>query len=48
MMLYICIKFHENILKGFRVIAGLIFPFSGFSKQHNSVKNAGRVLFLVL
>ena len=38
MLLYICIKFHENISKGFRAIEGLIFPFSGFSKGHNSVK----------
>ena len=27
---------------------GLIFPFSGFSKGHNSVKNASRVMVLVL
>ena len=26
----------------------LIFPFSGFSKGHNSEKNAGRVMVLVL
>ena len=49
MMLYICIKFYENILKkGFRVIEGLIFPFSGFSKGHNSVKNTSRAMVLVL
>ena len=48
MMLYICIKFHENIEKGFRVIEGLIFPFSGFSKGHNPVKNDGRVMVIVL
>ena len=38
MILYICITFHENIKKGFRVIEGLVFSFSGFSKGHNSVK----------
>ena len=48
MLLYICIKFHENISEGFRVIEGLILPFSGFSKGHNSVKNAGRVMVLLL
>ena len=47
-MLYICIKFHENISKAFRVMEGLIFPFSGFSKGLNSVKSAGRVMVLVL
>ena len=48
MLLYICIKFHENISKGFRAIEGLLFPHSGFSKGHYSVKNAGRVMALVL
>ena len=50
MMLYICIKFHENtcILKGFRVIEGLVFSFSGFSKGHYSVKNVGGVMVLDL
>ena len=48
MMLYVCVKFQKNILKGFRVMEGLIFPFSGFSKGHNSVKTAGRVMVLVL
>ena len=48
MVLYICIKFHENILKGFRVIEELVFSFSGFSKGHNSVKNIGRVMVLYL
>ena len=27
---------------------GIIFPFSKFSKGHKSVKNAGKVLVLVL
>ena len=48
MMFYICIKFHEIIYRGFRVIEGLIFQFAGFSKGHNSVKYAGRVIDLVL
>ena len=48
MLLYIWIKFHENISKGFRAIEGLIFPFQGFSKGHNSVKSVGRVMVLVL
>ena len=47
-MLYICIKFHENIYKGFIVIVGLVFPYSGFSKGHNSAKNIQRVMVLVL
>ena len=33
---------------GFRVIVGLVFPYSGFSKGHNSVKNVGTVMILVL
>ena len=48
MMLYICINLHENFQKDFRVIEGLIFPFSGFSKGLNSVRNAGRVMVLGL
>ena len=48
MMFYICIEFHDNISKSFRVIEGLFFPFSGFSKGHNSVINAGSVMVLVL
>ena len=47
-LLYICIKFHGNISKDFRAIEGLLFPSSGFPKGHNSVKNAGRVMALVL
>ena len=48
MLLYINIKFHENISKGFRAIEGLLFPYSGFSKGHNSVKTVGRVMVLAL
>ena len=31
-----------------KVLSGLIFPLSGFLKGHNFVKNAGRVMVLVL
>ena len=44
MMLYICTKFHENMYKGFIVNEGLVFPYSGFSKGHNSVKNIRRYM----
>ena len=33
---------------GFRVNVGLVFPYSGFSQGHNSVKNVGKVMVLVL
>ena len=48
MLLYICVKFHENISKGFRAIEGLLFSYSEFSKGHNSVKTVVRVMILVL
>ena len=48
MLLYICIKSHENISKGFRAIERILFPYSGFSKGHNFVKTLGRVMVLVL
>ena len=48
MLLYICIKFNENISKGFRAIQGLLFLYSGFSKGHNSVKTVGRVMVLCI
>ena len=41
-------KFHENISKGFRAIEGLLLPYSGFSKGHNSAKTVGRSMVLVL
>ena len=47
-MLYICTKFHENILKGFRVIERTRFPIFKFSKRNNSVKNVSGVMVLVL
>ena len=43
MLLYICIKFIENIPMGFRATKRLLFPYSGFSKGHNSVKTVDRV-----
>ena len=48
MLFDICIKFHENISKGLRAIEGLLFPYSGFSKEHNSAKILGRDMVLVL
>ena len=48
MLRYICIKFHDNISKGFRAIEGLVFPYSGFSKGHYYVKTVDRVMVLVL
>ena len=47
-MLYICTKCHENISKGFRVMEGLDFQNSKFSKGHNSVKNVDRSMALAL
>ena len=44
MVVYICTKFHENILHGNQVIEWTLFP----SKGHNSVKIVGGVLILVL
>ena len=45
---YICTQFHGNNSKGFRAFEGLLFPYSGFSKGHNSVKTVGSVMALVL
>ena len=47
-MLYICTKFSENILKGFRVIERTRLPIFKFSKENNSVKNVGGVTVLIL
>ena len=47
MVIYICTKFHENILDGIEVIERTIFM-GKFSKGHNSVKNEGEVTVLVL
>ena len=47
-MFYICTKCHENISQGFRVMEGLDFQYSKFSKGHNSVKNVGRSIWSLL
>ena len=47
MLLYICIKFHENISEGFTAIEGLLFPYSEFSKGHNSLKTVRIVMIFV-
>ena len=47
-MLYIYTKYHENISKGFRVMEGLDFQYSEFSKGHNSVKYVGRSTVIAL
>ena len=44
---YICIKFHENILNGIKDRADTIF-IGKISKGHNSAKNVGGVVVLVL
>ena len=41
MMVYICTKFHENILDGIKVTEQ-----THFSKGHNSLKNVGGVTVL--
>ena len=46
-MLYNFTKCHENISKGFRVMEGLDFQYSKFSKGHNSVKNEVEVWSLL-
>ena len=47
-MLYVCTKFHENISKSFRVTELTHFFISKFSNGHDSVKNVGGVMVLVL
>ena len=37
-----------KISEGYSATEGLLFPYSGFSKGHDSVKNAGRIMVLVL
>ena len=46
-MLYICIKFHENISKGFRFDEQTWFPILNFSKG-DSVKDVGGVMVHIL
>ena len=49
MMVYICSKFHENILDGIQVIKRTRFPKKkNLSNGHNSVKNVGGLSVLVL
>ena len=48
MMVNICTKFHENILKGIKVIEQTQFSKVKISKGHNSIKNVGGVTVLVL
>ena len=38
MVVYICIKFHKNILDGIKVIERTRFSLGKISKGHNSVK----------
>ena len=47
MSLYICLKFYKNISIDFRAIEGLLFPYSGFSQGHYSIKTVGIVMVLV-
>ena len=44
-VIYICTKFHENILEGIQVMELTQFQ---ISKGHNSVKNVGGVTVLFL
>ena len=48
MVIYICTKFHENILNGIKVIERTRFSIAKISKGHNSVKNVGGVMVLFL
>ena len=45
MVVYICTKFHENILNGIKVNTD--FHVGKISKEHNSI-NIGRVMILFL
>ena len=45
-MFYICSKFHENVLKGFRVSEGHDFHLEIY-KGRNSVNNVGGVPMLI-
>ena len=49
MMVYICTKFHENILEGIKVIEQTLqFSKENNPKGHNSVRNVGGVMVRVL
>ena len=47
-MLFICTKFRENILRDIRGIEQTRFPIFNFSKGYNSVKYVGGVKILIL
>ena len=47
MMVYICTKFHENILVGIKVIADTIFT-GKVLKGHSSLKNVGGVRIILI
>ena len=46
-MVYICTKFHEHILNGFRVMERTQFQYFFIIKGHNSVNIAHRVIVFV-
>ena len=48
MAVYICTKFHENILYGIKVIRRTRFSQEKNSKGHNSIKIVGGVKVFVL
>ena len=48
MMVYICTKYHENILDGMKVIEQDTIFIAKISKGHNSVKNVDGVTVLFL
>ena len=48
MIVYICTKFHENILGSMKIIERTRFFILKNSKEHNSVKNVGGVTVLFL
>ena len=48
MMVYICTKFHENILKGIKVIERTIFSGKKFQRDIIPKKNSGGVTVLIL
>ena len=48
MVVYICTKFHENVLDGIKSYRVDMIFIGKISKGHNSVKNVGRVTVLFL
>ena len=45
MVIYICTKFHENILDGIKVIDRTWFSWVKVSKGRDSLKNVGGIMF---